>query len=608
MSGSTQIWFGTRAVDFTNPLTVNTVTGQQLETITSNTGFDWRSFAWGTFDNTGAAYHQLIAFMGTAAQQAALGINLGNGVDAATAGAVNTTGDLRVGSGVTGHNIADILGGGRLGDVSNLDQTNDVVLVGGFARVSNTAVGEAVVYDQTPGVNHGAFVSFTNATGFGLVNRNGWDLNGNATRLNDGDSVDFNIAIGNILSKVSFTVNTLNGAGSSAEVILDSDGQVIVMNGANFAQQNSSGELSLGALLHGTAVEVDYDAQTILINGSLFTGSTTSFFGAFVENGLNNITFGSKVVNTAPVGGVAVNGWSVDDLVLSFIVDDGGAGPGGTGAVLSFDWFTAGSDPAPTGLLNGRMYAYLDEDANNTLDASEVATARDMGLMRPGVGRDDPGAVGDDNPIIGAGGVQWLEMYALGMKNPTLAIPVPIVSGAQYGEHIGGNVATIAGDGSRFALSVHSHRHPAVVTPGGENGGPAEIDVDRQSTIGEDPTPNYINHGEILGFSLIAKNIGGTPSFANSAKITFAKGADLTPATTADIIVRLYNDSLLLETITYDITGTIASEQSGSFTVHDSLFQNFNRMEIEAAGSMNGVLVADAGARFVVTDLDFFLV
>ncbi len=82
---------------------------------------------------------------------------------------------------------------------------------------------------------------------------------------------------------------------------------------------------------------------------------------------------------------------------------------------------------------------------------------------------------------------------------------------------------------------------------------------------------------------------------------------DLTPGTTADIIVRLYNGTTLLETVTYDITGSVGSEESGSFTVQDFLTLNFNRMEIEAAGSMNGINVADAGARFVITDLDFFL-
>jgi len=611
MSGSTQIWFGTRAVDFTGAVSG---TGQQVEEIVSNDDFATRTLNTGTFDFTGSEWQQLVAFMGTAAQQAAAGINLTNGVDPGAANAVNTTGDLRVGNGVTAQNIADLIGGGRIGDVSNLDQTNDAVAVGGFARVSNTAVGEAAFDNLVAGQNAGAFVTFSNALGFGLVNRGGWDINGNATRLNDGDSVDLTVAAGQILTDVSFTVRVNGAAGATAEIFLDSDGQTIRTGTTlgSFVQDGSAGELSLGFLAEGAKVVVDYDDQTITINGVAFVGDALSFFSTFVDNGIANVTFGSKVVNASGTGTQAAVGWSADDVVLTFQADDGGAGPGIATAWLSFDWFGLG-DAAPTGLLAGRMYAYYDADGDNTLGASEVAGARNMGQMRTGnTLTDDPGdalllpALRDDNPIQGAGGMQWLEMYAIGAKNPAFPTGLPIVSGAQYGEHIGANVVTGAGPDGRFSLAVNTARNPADITPGGPNGGPLDIDPSQIGTL-RDLGPQYVNNGEILGFSLI-NNAVGAASFATGAKISFAQGADLTPSTNADIIVRLYNNTVLLETVTYNITGTEASEQSGFFLVADNLGQNFNRMEIEAAGSMDGINVADAGARFVVTDVDIFII
>ncbi|MBK1657560.1 hypothetical protein [Paracraurococcus ruber] len=609
-----QIWFGTRAVDFTGAVSG---TGQQVDSIASNDDFATRLLSGGTYDYTGSEWQQLLAFYGTATQQAALGINLANGVDTGDLNAVNTTGDLRVGSGVLAQNLADLIGGGRIGDISNLNQANDITAISGYGRTGTTAVGNALFDNLVPGQTGGAFVTFSNDLGFGLINRSGWDIGGNATRLNDGDSVNFNVAgptSDKMLVSAAFTVRVLNGG--SAEVFLDSDGRTIKYASGAFSQDGSAGELSLGVLADGAKVAIDYDLQTITINNIAFNGpGQAAFFSQFVINGMDDVTFGSKVVNASGTGTTATVGWSVDDLVLGTVTKVTPPPTPGLG-VLSFDWFDSNApflDPAPSTLLDKRFYAYFDANGNNKIDApTETATAQNMGQMRTGnAATDDPGDPGDDNPIQGAGTVKWLEMYALGAKNPAMANGQPIPSGYQYGEHIGGDVTKTIADssGARFELSVNSARNPAEITPDGTDGGPLDVDPGQTGTL-RDLGPGFINNGEILGFSLV-KNAVGAASFASQAVITYGKGVDLTPGSDADIIVRLYNNSTLIETITKNIVNTVdaaGSYESDTFTVADNLLQTFNRIEIEAAGSMNGIVAADAGAKFVITDLDFFLV
>jgi hypothetical protein len=154
-------------------------------------------------------------------------------------------------------------------------------------------------------------------------------------------------------------------------------------------------------------------------------------------------------------------------------------------------------------------------------------------------------------------------------------------------------------------VSVDTARDSADITPGGPNGSPA--DIDPGSRTFRDLPATYVDHGEILGFVLKSAP-------AAAAKITYGDGVDFTPGTAADIIVRLYDGATLLETINWDITATglpnaaANSGEANSFIVQDNLGQAFNRIEIQAAGAMNGVNVADEGARFVLTDLDFLLI
>jgi hypothetical protein len=559
MSASlTQIWFGVRAVDFTGG-------ASQLDTLDDSSDFATRDVLGGTHDFAGSEWQQLLAFVGTTEQQAALGVDLTDGVNAPTAGAVNTTGDLRVGEGVVAHNLADMGGGTRLTNTSAIDRSNDPVTISGHGKLN----GARLTGDVSDG-----WVTFSNDIGFGFVNGSGWDLSGNATRLNDGDSITFDVADTTVLKFVSFTVKVLGSA--STHVVLDSDARTIAdTNGTlqgGFVQDASAGELDLGLLAHGTQVEIDYELGRILINGSE-VGDTGGFFAEFLANGADRVTFGSLVGN-------------VDDLVLSVGADGPDIVPGA--GVLSLDLFRATeSDPAPGGLLERHLYAYLDADENNAMDGAEAADAENLGQMREGYeAYDDPANDGDDNPVQGAPSTtDWLDMYAFGWAN------TQVEAGHQYGEHVVGNW-TLGGAG-RFALGVNTARDSAEVSTGGANGSPADIETGPDTY--SDGAPAAVDRGEVLGFVL-------KTSSALSATITYGNAADLTPEDPVDIIVRLYQGSTLIEEIEHDITGG-----DGSFTVSDNFGGFFDRMEIQAAGGMDGIETVDAGASFVLTDLDFRL-
>jgi hypothetical protein len=565
-----QIWFGIRSVDHIGPGPA-IGTSQQLALLDELEDFATTTVHGDLFDKAGIQFQQVLAFVGTVEQQTAIGIDLTDGVDAPTAGDVNTTGDLLVGGGVVAHNIADSNGGTRLTNTSGIDRSDDPVTISGHGKLNNAKLTGDVL---------DGWVSFSNDLGFGLINGSGWDTGGNATRLNDGDSVTFDVADGSVLSFVSFTVSVLNGG--SANVVLDSDGRTIAdTNGdlqGGFVQDASAGELDLGVLDHGAKIEIDYALAKIFIDG-VEVGAVGGFFSEALANGGDKVTFGSKVGNNI--------GWSVDDLVLT-VADAPDPGPGL--GVLSLDLFRTGDgDPAPAGLVDNHLYAYLDADENNAMDAAEAVDAENLGNL--GLGNppsEDPSGDGDDNPLQGMpASTDWLDMYALGWANSAAA------SGHQIGEHVVENwTGPSAGT---FALGIHTGREPAIVTPGGPNGSPADIERDTDFTYQGGGLGPQMELGEVLGFVL--KTYSGL-----SATITYGNAEDFTPTDDADIIVRLYQDSTLIETIEHDITGA-----DGSFTVADDLGAAFNRMEIQAAGGMDGIVLVDAGARFTLTDLDIVL-
>jgi VCBS repeat-containing protein len=382
-----QIWFGTRAVRFEN----GGNTGPQIEILDSSADFASRTLSGGTYDYTGSEWQQLLAFTGTVEQQAALGINLADGVDTALAGGVATTGDLRVGEGVVAHNIADIGGGGRLLDTTNtLDSTDDPVAITGLGRANAATLSGA----SLEGSQTGNRVVFSNDTGFGFLNGSGFDPNGGATRLNDGDAINFEIRQGRVLVEASFTVRVANGG--SAGVVLDSDGATIRdTNGdlqGGFVQDASAGELDLGLLASGTRVKIDYLARSISIDGVAFEGATDAFFDAFSDGGFKDLTLGSRVG-----GGI---GWSADDLVLS--TDD----PAQSNALPLAEGFTGGSGDEDTGIAgkvlasdgDGDMLAFSIEPGDGPAHGSVVIEADGSFLYTP-----DSDFHGDDSFTVTIG-------------------------------------------------------------------------------------------------------------------------------------------------------------------------------------------------------------
>jgi Ca2+-binding RTX toxin-like protein len=272
-------------------------------------------------DFTGSEWIQFLAFTATQADidafnaVNAVDIDLTDGVDTATFGNVNTTGDLRVGEGVEAYNIADISGGGRIVDTTgSLDDADDPVAITGLGKAGPGKL-DAATMDAGDTGNR---VIFSNDLGFGFIGGSGFETAANAIRINDGESVNFEIKQDKKLLEASFTVKVL-GSGSTV-IVIDSDGATIKdTNGdaqGGFVQDASAGELSLGMLSHGDTVRIDYINELIYINNVLFAGDDSAFFDTFEVGGSADLTLGSAVDN--------LTGWTADNVVLlADIVPDG---------------------------------------------------------------------------------------------------------------------------------------------------------------------------------------------------------------------------------------------------------------------------------------------
>jgi hypothetical protein len=565
---TSQIWFGIRAVD---PTGAGPVLGStaQLALLDDNADFATRTIAGNLVDQGGIQFQQLLAFTGDATQQAGAGVDLSDfEVDGPGTGNVNT-GDMVVGSGVVAHNVADMNGNGRLTNTTGIDRSDDPVSIFGHGKLNNGAL--------TGNVTDG-WVTFSNDKGFGLINGSGWETTATSQALNDGDSVSFDVAAGKVLKFASFVVRTSSDGG--AVVVLDSDGRTIADTNGNtqggFVQDGSLGELDLGALNDGDLVKIDYELSTVTVNDVL-VGGTAAFFLAFMGGGADVLTLGSMVG-----GGGA---WSADDLILTTGLDEPDTAPGL--GYLSFDLF-GGADPAPGALLDSRLYAYFDADENGTMSVAESADAENLGQMRPGNFDDDPAGDNDDNPVQGAGPVNWVDLYVVGRANTSgFAAPAQ----AQYGEPEAGN----GGSAGLFALSVNTGQNEATITPGGPNGSP--LDIDNGPSTFNDSGVETIELGEIVGVVLNA--FDGT-----SAEIRVNVVSDApTDDADVDMIVRLYQGSTLIETLTYDLVVGV-----NTVTAVDNFDQAFDRMEIAATGSMAGENVGvDFGAAFVIEDLNIRL-
>ncbi|WP_170984930.1 tandem-95 repeat protein [Roseomonas sp. AR75] len=338
-----QIWFGIRAVRFESAGT----SGPQFELLESATDFAIRDFGTKVVDYTGSEWQQLLAFTGSAAAQQALGIDLSDGVNVAASGQVSSSGDLRVGQGVTAQNIADVAGGGRVFDVTGtLDESDDAVAITGLGKANAGRLSGA----SLEGSETGNRVMFSNDTGFGFLNGSGFDPNGGATRLNEGDAINFEIKQGKVLVAASFTVRVANGG--SAGVVIDSDGKTIAdTNGdkqGGWIQDASAGELMLGMLTDGAKVKIDYVGRSISIDDVAFAGDAAAFFDAFSDGGAKDLTLGSLVSGAI--------GWSADDLVLS--TDD----PAEANAVPLAEGFTGGVGEEDSGIAGAVQASDGDGD------------------------------------------------------------------------------------------------------------------------------------------------------------------------------------------------------------------------------------------------------
>ncbi|PWS35407.1 hypothetical protein DFH01_17445 [Falsiroseomonas bella] len=540
------IWFGTRAVDFVT----GGLPGEQVELLSSADDFATRTLSTGTFDFTGSEWQQFLAFTGTQDQIDALGINLDDGVDTATAGFVNTTGDLRVGDGVEAYNIADSSGGGRLIDVSNtLDDTDDPIAITGLGK-ANAGWLDSASIDSADAGNR---VVFSNNIGFGFINGSGFDSGGsaNALRLNDGDAINFEIRQGKELLQASFTVKVLNGG--STQVVIDSDGATIRDTNANlqggFVQDDSLGELNLGMIADGAKVTIDYVGETILINDVAFTGdlgAIVAFFDAFQAGGSKNLTLGSVVGNQV--------GWSADDLVLATDTQPDTIPPLPTAnGMISFRY----TSNATTADLD----ATLDIGKNGSIDAFETLAT----------------SFGGGGALVGDADGDTNKAELNGTNVPFDILRLVTIGQQDANAPEGHQTGTL--DRS-LGIGIDTGAAGASLDDGSSLGG-------NYGDEGAGGT-NHLQNGEFIRFDL------GADFEGVSARIVFSANSLVTRAG-EDAVVRLLDSTgALVDQFAIDLDGGLTHVVSGSAV--------FDQVEIEALANTQ-FAIADVDIDVFITDL-----
>lgn len=538
-------WFGTRSVDFALP----GPSGEQVEYLTSNEDFATRTYSNGTtVDFTGSEWKQFLAFTGTQAQIDAFNavnvndINIFDGIDTAAAGQVNSTGDLRVGEGVSAYNIADLNGGRLVDTTGTLDDSDDPFTITGLARSGpgklDTATMEAA--------DTGNRIMFSDGVGFGVIGNAGFDPGGNASRLNNGESINFEVKQGKQLLMASFTVR-VNGAETA--VIIDSDGATIDdTNGdlqGGFVQDDSAGELNLGVLADGTKVTINYENETIWIDGNAFVGDLgdiVAFFDAFQAAGSNDLTIGSVVDNAV--------GWSADDLVLAAdVVPDTIPSLPTANGVVSFRYTSSAS--------TADLDATLDIGSNGSIDAFEtLATSFGGGGALVGDADGDSNKSelkGTNDPF------DILTLVTIGQQDPN----------APQGHQTGTLDRSLG-------IGIDTGAAGANLADGSSLGG----------NYGDEGAGgvNHLQNGEFVRFDLGA-NFEGV-----SSQIVFSSNGLIT-RDGADVVVRLLNTAGgLVDQVALDLDLGLTQVVSGGDV--------FDKVEIEAL----------AGVQVAVADVDIDVV
>ncbi len=477
-------------------------------------------------------------------------------------GQLHKLSDTNYGGRLTGDNgTGDPFNRGKIGDISGSGMNNDPIAIQAFGRTSNnnTYGNVEVRYDNNNGFGAGSSGNGEGATRF---------LDGNESikfTLNKSAGVD------QAIQKVSFTVT--NTGGNNAKVGLSfGDGLLkgYETSGPNKGKPIYAADFfEIPDVKNGDMIEIDFALQTIKINGvaQVETMATKKFFADFIASGHDAISIG------ATSGRFSIGDLSIDRM------DDPMDDPK---TWLSLDAFAGRESPLPGVDPNKTyVYAYLDQDNDNILDGNEAA--EELASISNGVLRDSDGST-DANPLQGAGN-------STGSKNSDL-LDIYIRGQADANSPSGHQDARLkvaaSGTNGSFSMSIDTAAPADVVIPGGPNGSPADINPGSGNYGDEGATSGakFINDGELVGFVLKAND-------ASKGVVSYANGFDTTPATMNDIIIRLYSDDTLIETINHDVTGA-----PGSIMFSDDAGKLFNRVEVEAG----------AGVRFNLTDADFLLV
>lgn len=203
---------------------------------------------------------------------------------------VRGDGDSDFEAGETAHRLGDLRLFGELDRVAANVTADDPVNITAHGRISPVRLGaltEAINFrNDAFGVDNGSDDRFLFAR-----------------YLNGGDSLTFQTR--DPLSSVSFVADLMQNCGN-ATLLIDLDGDVVrTTNGsasgtARVSQERAHFKLALSGIREGDRITLDFDAEAILVNGSVASAriataaSIEAFFDAFEASPGKMITVGSR--------------------------------------------------------------------------------------------------------------------------------------------------------------------------------------------------------------------------------------------------------------------------------------------------------------------------
>jgi hypothetical protein len=451
--------------------------------------------------------------------------------------------------------IADMGYGGRTLDIGAENGADDIVRITSHGLTNNNDLGSLTTA-------HGGVSFHGDAAGFGVDNA----PESGGRWINTADSIDFAVQSwmgqNQAIKTFSFTVD-VNGTGSR-NLLIDFDGNVAVetnplqnvqLVGA-MATRTQQDAFLLGAFNDGDTVTLNFDAKTLTVNG-VTSALSAAITDAFEAAGVDNVTIGAERTDGLGFSLANVAIGTVDSFL------DDGAGGLETADTLSLVWLSQAAGPWNSN--SAWLWTTLTESGGSP-ENLVLASRNSGGTMADTMS-------GPDDTVLGRIVLDnaHLSMTAFGEFRTAVANDFADGFGHMVGEFFGG-----PGPSSGIAVDTAN----GAANP--DDGSP------RNTRNYGGPSSGHMENGEFIRFDLGGGRSAGKAEFA----LNFVSDTNDTVET--DVVVRLFLDGELIETIFADL------DEDGALAVDDNLGQAFDRVEIGT--------VARSGVAMRIVDADFWLV